>query len=111
MSNKAIIAGATGLIGSKLLNILLANDEYGHVVSLVRKKTGLAHHKLEEVVVDYDQLDKYEDKISGHTLFCCLGTTKKKTPNLDLYFKIEHDYPVKLAQLALQNGVKQYHYI
>ncbi len=43
MSYKAIIAGATGLIGSKLLNILLANDEYSHVVSLVRKESGVAH--------------------------------------------------------------------
>ena len=111
MSNKAIIAGATGLIGSKLLNILLANDEYSHITSLVRKETGVAHHKLNEVLVNFDQLDKYEKEINGHAFFCCTGTTKKKTPNLDKYFEIEHDYPVNLAQLALKNGVKQYHFV
>jgi uncharacterized protein YbjT (DUF2867 family) len=111
MSNKAIIVGATGLIGSHLLNILLANDEYSHVVSLVRKESGVAHHKLDEVVVNFDQLDKYEKKINGHALFCCLGSTQKKTPDLKIYYKIDHDYPLQLAQLALKNGVKQYHLI
>lgn len=111
MSYKAIIAGATGLIGSKLLNILFADDEYSHVVSLVRKETGIAHHKLNEVVVNFDQLDKYEEEINGHAFFCCTGTTKKKTPNLDKYYVIEHDYPLKLAQLAFKNGVNQYHFV
>ncbi len=111
MSNKAIIAGATGLIGSKLLNILLANDEYSHITSLVRKETGVAHHKLNEVVVNFDQLDKYEKEINGHAFFCCTGTTKKKTPNMDKYYEIEHDYPIKLAQLAVKNDMKQYHFV
>jgi len=111
MSYKAIIAGATGLIGSKLLNILLANDEYSHVVSLVRKESGVAHHKLREVVVDFEKLNEYEQLIAGHALFCCLGSTQKKTPDLKVYYKIDHDYPLQLAQLAFKNGVEQYHLI
>ena len=111
MSNKAIIVGATGLIGSKLLNILLANDEYSHVVSLVRKESGVAHHKLREVVVDFEKLNEYEQLIAGHALFCCLGSTQKKTPDLKVYYKIDHDYPLQLAQLAFKNSVEQYHLI
>ena len=111
MSYKAIIAGATGLIGSKLLNILLANDEYSHVVSLVRKNTGIVHHKLREVVVDFDKLNECEQLIAGHAVFCCLGSTQKKTPDLKVYYKIDHDYPLQLAQLAFKNGVEQYHLI
>jgi uncharacterized protein YbjT (DUF2867 family) len=111
MSYKAIIAGATGLIGSHLLNILLNNDEYTHVVSLVRKNTGIAHHKLREVVVDFDKLNEYEQLIAGHAIFCCLGSTQKKTPDLKAYYKIDHDYPLQLAQLAFKNGVEQYHLI
>jgi uncharacterized protein YbjT (DUF2867 family) len=111
MSYKAIIAGSTGLIGSHLLNILLNNDEYTHVISLVRRKTGIAHHKLREVVVDFDKLNEYEPVIAGHALFCCLGSTQKKTPDLKVYYKIDHDYPLQLAQLALKNGVTQYHLV
>jgi uncharacterized protein YbjT (DUF2867 family) len=111
MSYKAIIAGASGLIGSNLLNILLDEPAYTEVAVLVRKKTGITHKKLKEVLVDFNKLNDYVDEINGHALFCCLGTTKARTPNEQDYRRIDHDYPVKLAQLAYQNGVKQYHLV
>jgi len=111
MSYKAIIVGASGLIGSNLLNILLDEATYTEVTALVRKPTEISHHKLKEVVVDFDKLDDYTNEISGHALFCCLGTTKARTPNEQDYRRIDHDYPVKLAQLAQQNGIKQYHLV
>jgi len=40
MAYKAIIAGATGLIGSNLLNILLTQPEYDEVVIWLEKKQG-----------------------------------------------------------------------
>jgi uncharacterized protein YbjT (DUF2867 family) len=111
MAYKAIIAGASGLIGSSLLTILLNDPAYSEITVLVRKKTGISHPKLTEILVDFDRLDDFAVEITGHALFCCIGTTKNKTPDLTDYFKIEHDYPVKLGQLALKNGVKQYHYV
>jgi len=111
MAYKAIIAGATGLIGSKLLQILLNEHVYDEIIILVRKSTGLKHDKLIEEVIDFDSLDTYTDMITGHAVFCCLGTTQKKTPDSSVYRKIDHDYPVKLAQLAFKNGVNQYHLV
>jgi uncharacterized protein YbjT (DUF2867 family) len=111
MSLKAVIAGSTGLIGSKLLEILLAEPAYNEVIVLVRKETGRKHEKLREVVVDFAKLEDHAADIAGHAVFCCIGTTKKKTPNLDKYYEIEHDYPIKLAQLAAGNGVSQYHFV
>ena len=111
MAYKAIIAGASGLIGSSLLIILLNEPAYAEVTVLVRKKTGITHPKLTEIIVDFDRLDDFTVDINGHALFCCIGTTKNKTPNLTDYYKIEHDYPVTLGQLAFKNGVKQYHYV
>ena len=111
MAYKAIIAGASGLIGSELLSILLKQPEYDAITILVRKPTGIKHKKLTEVILDFDRLDNYAELINGHAVFCCLGTTKNKTPDERIYRKIDHDYPVKLAQLALQNGVPQYHIV
>lgn len=111
MANKAIIAGSTGLIGSKLLHILLREPFYDEVLILVRKKIDLQHKKLRQQVVDFDQLDSYAYVLNGHAVFCCLGSTKAKTPDLNIYRKIDHDYPVQLAQLAQKNGVKQYHLV
>jgi uncharacterized protein YbjT (DUF2867 family) len=111
MSNKAVIAGASGLIGSKLLDILLKEDYYDEVLVLVRKELPLSHKKLVQLVIDFDRLEQHTTAITGRAIFCCLGSTKKKTPDLVEYRKIDVDYPLKLAQLAKLNGVKQYHLV
>ncbi|WDF78008.1 NAD(P)H-binding protein [Mucilaginibacter sp. KACC 22773] len=111
MANKAIIAGSTGLIGSKLLQILLRESFYDEVLILVRKKIDFDHKKLTQLVVNFDQLDSYADTLTGHALFSCLGTTNAKTPDKTVYRHIDHDYPVQLAQLALKNGIGQYHLV
>jgi len=111
MANKAIIAGSSGLIGSNLLDILLHEPFYDEVLILVRKELPVKHHKLTQLVVDFDQLDAYKAHLTGHALFCCLGSTKAKTPDKVVYRAIDHDYPLQLAQLAFENGVKQYHLV
>jgi uncharacterized protein YbjT (DUF2867 family) len=111
MSNKAVIAGASGLIGSKLLNILLQEAYYHEVLILVRKELPVSHKKLVQLVIDFDKLDEHAGAITGHALFCCLGSTRKKTPDMTIYRKIDHDYPLRLAQLAEQNSVEQYHLV
>jgi uncharacterized protein YbjT (DUF2867 family) len=111
MSNKAIIAGASGLIGSNLLDILLQRPGYDEVLVLARKELGVKHKKLVQLVIDFEKLDEHIAAITGHAVFCCLGSTRKKTPDLADYRKIDHDYPLKLAQLAKRNGVEQYHLV
>lgn len=111
MANKAIIAGASGLIGSNLLNILLHNPGFDEVLVLVRKELPVQHPKLKQLVIDFNNLGAYADKITGEVIFCCLGSTRKKTPDLTEYRKIDHDYPVQLAQIALNNNIGQYHLV
>lgn len=111
MAYKAIIAGASGLIGSNLLTMLLQHPEYDEVLLLNRRQLPLQHKKLVQTVINFDKLDQYADLVKGHAVFCCLGTTQKQTPDRKLYRRIDHDYPVKLAQFAAQNGVKHYHLV
>jgi uncharacterized protein YbjT (DUF2867 family) len=111
MLKKAVIVGASGLIGSELLDLLLQSSEYQEVLVLVRKELPIANSKLVQLIIDFDNLDKYTDAITGHALFSCLGTTKAITPNVEQYRKIDHDYPVQLAQIAHQNGIKQFHLV
>jgi len=111
MPNKAVIAGASGLIGSYLLDILLESDYYDEVLILVRTEMPVNHKKLAQLLVDFDKLDEYKLSITGHAVFCCLGSTRKKTPDLVIYRKIDHDYPLKLAQMAKENNVRHYHLV
>jgi uncharacterized protein YbjT (DUF2867 family) len=111
MAKKAIIAGASGLTGSCLLNILLNQPAYDEVLILVRKDLPVKHSKLTQMVVDFERLDEYLVRITGDVLFCCLGSTRKKTPDLRDYRKVDHDYPLHLAQIALKSGISQFHLV
>ena len=111
MVNRAIVAGAGGLVGGGLLNILLASPGYDEVLILVRKELPVKHRKLTQLVVDFNRLHYYSAAITGDVLFCCLGSTRKKTPDLNEYRKIDHDYPLQLAQIALAGNISQYHLV
>lgn len=111
MSKKAILLGATGLIGQNLLTKLLANEDFDEVLVISRKSLNLNHPKLKELIIDFDELPNHASEITGDVVFCCLGTTIKKTPNLAMYRKIDYQYPLDVANIAFANGAQQYHLI
>jgi uncharacterized protein YbjT (DUF2867 family) len=111
MKEKAILLGASGLIGSHLLSLLLSSPAYGEVTVFVRKNMPVNHTKLKQIVTDFENFDVLNDNISGGIVFCCLGSTKNKTPNLKDYRKVDFDIPLRFAQLALKNGARQFHLV
>lgn len=92
----AILLGASGLVGSFLLDILLNSEEYDSVVIFVRKDISRKHLKLVQHVIDFSQLDKYADLVKGDELFCCLGTTIKQAKTREAFRVVDYDYPVLL---------------
>ncbi len=110
-ARKAVIAGASGLIGSQLLSIILQRTDYHEVLALVRKELPLSNKKLVQLIVDFDNLKNHANDINADVVFCCLGSTRKKTPDLGEYRKIDHDYPLALAEIANTNNIPQYHII
>jgi len=111
MGRKAILAGASGLIGSNLLQQLLNSGHYAEVLVLVRKHLPIKHPKLKQLVVDFEQLSHYAADIKGDVVFCCLGTTKKQTPDQAAYRKIDYQYPLDIAWIAQTNGAESYHLV
>jgi len=99
----AIILGATGLTGSILLHLLLHHKSYKKVLLFSRSSSGQTHEKLEEHIIDLQQLQDYKNKFVANDVFCCIGTTKAKTPNKALYKKIDYGIPVAAAQLCKEN--------
>lgn len=104
----AIIAGASGLIGRSLTQLLLKSDDYGQVIALVRKPLGLQHEKLKEHTTDFSTLEDMEDFPQGDDIFCCLGTTMKKAGSKDAFRKVDFTYPYELAKRALKAGASRY---
>jgi len=102
----ALLLGATGLTGSHLLHLLLEDDRYSNVVVLGRSSVGLAHEKLEEKLVDLLQIEQAAKWFTVDEVYCCIGTTAAKTPDRELYRKIDFGIPVQTARLCKQAGVE-----
>ena len=101
----AILIGATGLTGSFLLNNLLEDKDYTKIIILSRKTTGINHPKLEEHIIDLFNIKNYKHLIQGDVAFCCIGTTKSKTPDQQVYTKIDCGIPSDFATICNENKV------
>ena len=107
----ALILGSTGLIGSLLLDKLLNHSSYSKVITIVRKPQQFNHPKLVEIITDFNSEIKLNEIEKIDSIFSCLGTTRKKTPDLVVYHKIEVDIPNQFAKLGNQKGLTKFHYI
>ena len=99
----AILLGATGLTGNLLLQQLLKDDDFQKIILFSRSSVKLQHSKLEEHLIDLFQLENYKDQFHADVVFCCVGTTQKKTPDKETYRKVDFGIPVTAAKLAKQN--------
>lgn len=106
MSKTAIIIGATGLTGGLVLDQLLSNENYSRVKVFVRRSTGRVDAKLEEHIVDLHLLEDVKEEFIADELYCCIGTTRKKTPDREEYFSIDYGIPVAASRIAKENGVE-----
>lgn len=108
MSKKAILIGATGLVGSNILQLLLSDKRYESVKVLHRRSTGVSHSKLTEHIIDFDDPESWKSLVSGDYLFSALGTTLKKAGSKEAQYKIDYTYQYEVAKTASENGVSGY---
>lgn len=104
----AIILGATGLTGSILLEKLLQDESFEKLKLFSRTACKKDSLKIEEHLIDMFQLESYADDFKADVVFCCVGTTKAKTPDKEVYKRIDYGIPVTAAKLAKKNGIKTF---
>ena len=89
MQKRAILIGANGLIGSNILEFLIQYD-YEEIQLLLRKEISISNTKITQRLVDFDGPETWEDAFEDCShVFCAIGTTRKKTPNLNDYRKVD----------------------
>lgn len=72
----------------------------------------LVSDKIEEVVINMDEMESIKDKFTGMDIaFCCLGTTKADAGSDSAFIKVDHDYVVTFARLAKESGVEHFHVV
>lgn len=103
---RALITGATGLIGRQLLRLLLEDTAYDRIIALSRKPIEVTSGKLEVIVMDFEDIDQLNVEVDD--VFCCLGTTMKKSGTREAFRKVDYDYVVGIAQQSLRTGAKRF---
>lgn len=110
MSGKtAAIIGATGMVGSYLLQELIPDPFFETIRLVVRRPLPKTDAKTEIKLVDFGDYESLKLAIDGSdVLFCAIGTTQKKVKgDRNLYRSIDFDIPVKAARICKETGCKK----
>lgn len=93
MFKNVLVTGSNGYLGSSFIN------QYKNKYKF--EKFSLLSQKLEDI--KFDEIDI--------VLHCAAFVHQKQEQSYEKYHEINVEYPVKLAKLAKQNGVKQFVFI
>ena len=104
---KLMVVGATGLVGSHVLELALANETVEQVIAPVRKPLS-AHPKLLSPQVDFEQLPEDAAWWQVDAVICALGTTMRTAGSRSAFYRVDHDYPLAVARLAHRYGAPTY---
>ncbi|MBO1529960.1 NAD-dependent epimerase/dehydratase family protein [Psychrobacter sp. F1192] len=110
MQRKAVIIGATGLVGQHLIKQL--SEIYDTVIVIARRPPRYINASMRFYqVTDFNNLAEVFASVGvdGSTdAFSCLGTTKKQAGSDEVFRKVDHDYNVNFAKLCYDKGVKNF---
>jgi uncharacterized protein YbjT (DUF2867 family) len=100
---KAIVTGATGMVGEGVMHECLQNPYVEQVLVINRKPSGVYHPKLKEIIhADFFDLSAISDKLTGYNAcFFCLGVTSvgKKA---DEYYKLTYTLTMHVAETLVK---------
>lgn len=108
MRKTAILFGATGLTGGFMLTHLLASEEYEKVIAYTRRKLEQSHKKLVNPLLASEITEASLSAMAGDTVFCCIGTTRKKAGSKAAFIAADRDLVLMIAQKASQIGVSTF---
>lgn len=108
MKKTAIILGASGLTGGLLLEKLIVDGRYESIKLFSRSSIKGLPNKVKQYIGDLLELEQFKNDFTGDEVYCCIGTTAKKTPDKSLYRDIDYGIPVAAAKLAKANGINTF---
>ena len=107
----ALLFGASGLVGSHVLNQLISNNSYSKIKLFVRSSIDISDPKIEIIQTDFNNLENHREDIKGDDCFFCIGTTKQNSPDKSEYRRVELEVPKQIAQIAKSNSVNSFVFI
>jgi hypothetical protein len=105
MTIKAIVTGATGMVGEGVLFECLSHPDVAQVLVINRKPGGVSHPKLREIIhADFFDLAPIAQQLAGYdACFFCLGVSSVGMDAAQ-YRRITHDLTLHLGELLARTN-------
>ena len=96
---RVIITGATGMVGEGVLHLCLRDVDVETVLIINRKKSGISHPKLKEIVHNnFSDFSSIQQEFRGYNAcFFCLGISSVGVNNDD-YYKVTYELTMRFAE-------------
>ena len=103
MKIKAIITGATGMVGEGVLNECLLHPDVESVLVINRKPCGVKHERLKEIILkDFFDISTIENQLSGYNAcYFCAGVSSVGKKE-DEYKHITSDLTLNFANTLIK---------
>ena len=97
---RLVLVGATGMVGGYALRHALSLSTVERVTSISRRKTGISHPKLDEILhQDFSDCSELAETLAGQdAAVFCLGTYTGTAPDAEMR-TITVDYTVEFARV------------
>jgi uncharacterized protein YbjT (DUF2867 family) len=113
MKVRAIVTGATGMVGEGVLHECLEHNDVEQVLIINRKPSGIMHPKLKEIVhADFYDLSAVKSQLAGYNAcFFCLGVTSIGKKEKE-YHHLTYDLTIHFAETVVtQNADMVFCYV
>lgn len=106
----ALLAGASGFVGARVLDALLAAPEVGRVLAVTRRPLGREHPRLANRIVQFEQLERQLAGSKCQVAFCCLGARLGDRGGAadDAVRRVDLGYTLAFARAAKAAGAARF---
>ena len=108
MARIAVVAGATGLVGSLLLRQLAESHDYAEIRVLGRRPPAHEAGKVRFIATDFSDLQAHAAELAVDDVFCCLGTTIRAAGSRPAFERVDYHMVVDLARIAQKAGARRF---
>lgn len=104
------LAGASGVVGAKVLEQLLLRPEVSGVVSLGRRSVSQADARVAHRTVDFSKPESLAAALAEpvDVAFCCLGTTRAKAGSKESFRAVDLEAVRLFARAVHARGAKRF---
>jgi uncharacterized protein YbjT (DUF2867 family) len=106
----ALLAGASGFVGGRVLDSLLDAPEIARVIAVTRRPLGREHPHLANRIVQFDHLERQLAGTKCQVAFCCLGARldERERAEEDCVRRVDLGYTLAFARAAKAAGAARF---